>query len=333
MRYDDSSQKLETLSTDSVFNYQSDTLFLLVLAIGEKSLFYFNDKNERKKFFVKTDTAYTWLEFRKYLNKHEDGLMDMVTVNGYIIQLAKYLDDCQKISHKISKAEYNPEYLTSLFKDYYKCTSQTNASIKGINKKPLEFGVLAGATLTNVVFKSKSDEAVYKTDFSTSTNFTFGMKIEAFLPRGFNRWSFNNEILFTNYTVNGYFEDYIDENKYSKSKASVGFLHLRMSNMLRYTYALGKFSVFVNAGITNGMTLARTDQVTTEIKLYSSARTVTEELFGDTQGWEFGFNLGLGTKWKRISFEYRYEWGSSFIGYGNHSSATHRNYFLLGYAF
>jgi hypothetical protein len=81
------------------------------------------------------------------------------------------------------------------------------------------------------------------------------------------------------------------------------------------------------------MTIGKTNQVTTQKKFYYTTSETTTELFEDMKSWEFGLNLGLGVRWKKISLEYRYEWGSSFIGYGNHSSATHRNYILMGYTF
>ena len=333
VKYDDASYKIENLPTNPNFNYQTDTLFLLTLVKGDKSLFYYNDKNERRKLFIKTDSGYTWLEYRKYLMKDEEGLTDLVTTSGFIIQLAHYLNDCNKLDQEISEAEYSREYLTQLFYSYYKCSGHSYEFIKKDNSLVFKFGVLAGITLTTIRFQSEISKPLYEIDFSTSINATFGLKAELFVPRNFNKWSVNNELLLTNYVVTGYFEEYINENKYSKSEVNLGFMHIRMSNMIRYYHSFGNLSGFFNIGLSNGIAVDRTDQIKTETKFYSTLRTTEKELFGDTDFWEVGLNFGLGVKWETLSFEYRYEWGSSFIGYGTRSSSTHRNYFLLGYTF
>ena len=333
VKYDDASYKIENLPTNPNFNYRTDTLFLLTLVKGDKSLFYYNDKNERRKLFIKNDSGYIWLEYRKYLMKDEEGLTDMVTTSGFIIQLAHYLIDCNKLDQEISEAEYSREYLTQLFNDYYKCSGHSYEFIKKDNSLIFKFGVLAGITLTTISFQSEISKPLYETDFSTSINAAFGIKAELFVPRSFNKWSVNNELLLTNYVVTGYFEEYINENKYSKSEVNLGFMHIRMSNMIRYYHSFGKLSGFSNIGLSNGIAIDKTDQIKTETRFYSTIRTTEKELFGDTDFWEVGLNFGLGVKWETLSFEYRYEWGSSFIGYGSRSSATHRNYFLLGYTF
>jgi len=106
-----------------------------------------------------------------------------------------------------------------------------------------------------------------------------------------------------------------------------------MNNLLRYKYPVGRFFVYLNAGISNGYVISETNTLKKEHKIYSSESVEEGVALNETRKYEQGSILGLGTKINRYSFEIRNEKGNGISESSVLKSTTNRYFFLLGYKF
>jgi len=101
-----------------------DTVFLLELVPGVKSLYHLKDKDNKEHFYIEKNGQMEWLIFQFY----KDTLLNNAFSGGYIVdhtyklQLFEYLDKCQEIKRKSYILSYSQKSLKSIFLRYYeKC--------------------------------------------------------------------------------------------------------------------------------------------------------------------------------------------------------------------
>ena len=273
------------------------------------------------------------LIYKKYL-KEQDEQTAITENNRYYGQLTLYLHDCPDIQAKMKHLEYEKNSLESLFQAYYSCVNSGMHFQKKTEKVSLQFGVLAGMSLTTLKFRG-DESFVYllHTKFSVSANFTAGVFLDLILARNLKKWSVCNELIYTSYMVNGSDFEQTSATAYATVNTTLGYGYLKMNNMIRYLYPFGKFSLFLDAGISNGFALS--------VKNYQSYSSTFGTLHDAEEGlaldktkkWEFGFIGGGGARLYGFSLEARYEWGNGMSAYHNLSSKANRWYFLLGYSF
>jgi hypothetical protein len=126
---------------------------------------------------------------------------------------------------------------------------------------------------------------------------------------------------------------YLNENEYSNISMTFGYAYLKLNNMIRFKYPVGKTFVFINAGMSNGYALKEINQVHSDRKFYSSETSEDDEALNDTRRYEQGILAGLGAKYHKYSFEFRYEKGNGMSVMLNLNSITNRFLFLFGYKF
>jgi hypothetical protein len=308
-----------------------DTAFLQAVVKGVKSLYYFKNRLGKEQFYIRKDSSYVLLVNKKYL-KDQDGQTGIAENKKYIGQLMLYLADCPAIQQKSKNLEYRKNSLESLFLYYYKCTQFPIAFHKKTEKVTTQVGVLAGVSWADLKF---SGNFAYLTDagYPPSINFTGGVFFDVILSRNRGKWSLCNELIFTSYEVDGRYDLYSNANKYTIVYTTLGYAYLKMNNMLRFKYPIGKFFLYLNTGMSNGYAIHETNYAKQEQKLFTQVRVEEGKALNDTRRYEMGFLLGLGTKFKKYSFEIRYESGNGMSTYTDLKSATMRLYFLLGYRF
>ena len=116
--------KINELNLNPKLHLQTDTVFLQTLFGGDKSLYYYKTAEGKDNFYIKNDSVYDLLIFKKYLKNQEDKLL--VTLDKkYIGQLSVYLSDCPNIRKKLMNTTYSLNSLERLFKFYYGRTGGT----------------------------------------------------------------------------------------------------------------------------------------------------------------------------------------------------------------
>jgi hypothetical protein len=324
--------RTDMLNDDPQINIKVDTTFLQTLFRGKKSLYYHKNSNGKENFYIKQNTGFDLLIYKRYL-KQQDGKRVIIEYRKYLGQLTLYLNDCETINSKLENTSYKQKSLIELFQYYYKC-SQSNISFqKEIEKIHTEIGVLAGVSLTSLEFHSDAFAYLVEAGYNPSINFSCGIFFDFILPRNQGKWSINNEILFSTYKVMGSYEEYENENYYSVTTTEFGYSYLKINNLVRFKYPIGHLFLFLNGGISNGFAINETNYKKKESKFYTTERDVEELALNDTRKYEQGFILGTGLKYNSFSLEIRYEKGNGMSEYMVLNSSTKRIYFLLGYRF
>lgn len=317
---------------------QVDTIFLQSMILGAKSLYFYNTASGRELFYILQDTTFTMLTYKRYLSDTKatylsDTKATYIKENKkYLSQLAVYLKDCPGIQRNFENLQYSGECLEKLFLIYYDCVEKPLTFHKKQEKLKAEFGAIAGLTLNNLAFGGEESIDLKKLDFKTDVSYSIGTYINLVLPRNQGKWSLYNELAFSPYKVENSYEYYIGGIGYTYYTSTLGYSYLKLNTMVRFSYPFGKTSVFVNAGMSNGYALSETNQVNVE-KNYSSVINLDSPVLAVTRLYEQGIIAGLGGKYDKFSFEFRFERGNGMSAMDNLDSKTTRYLFLLGYKF
>lgn len=316
------------LNYDNKMNLQVETTFLQTIYRGNKSLYHYF-KDEKDYFYIKKDTTFELLLYKRYLYKKDDN--SIINENkAYLGQLEIYLKDCPGIETRLKNTAYRQADLNKLFKFYYESTLSGIDFKKDLESVKIETGLLAGVSLTSLKFSGPTYFTA--TDFNSSVNFSAGLYCEIILPRNQKKWSVNNELLLSSYDAKGTYEDGPEDN-YTKITTELGYTYLKLNNLARFKYPIGHSYLFLNGGISNGIFLKETNYKNTFTRFYSQETTKEEAAFDDPKKYEFGFIFGGGFKTGRYSLEARYEIGTGMSKVIAIAERTHRIFLLLGFRF
>jgi hypothetical protein len=330
---DKSGYSESNLTETEILQYKTETVFLQVLVVGSKSLYYLKDENSKTFFFIWQNGIFEPLEVIKYLQKG-DGAYYIQTKEKFKGQLNYYLQDCPSIQERILNVSYTKNDLIKLFNDYYKCTQKEIPYQREFEKIKVEFGITGGLSITKIeLFGHDYFQPLIDSDYPLSKNFAFGGSFSIIFPRTLNRWSIRNELLFTTYKVNGFNLDSNDPNIYTKTYTSIGYSYIKLNNLLRFKYPAGKLFLFVNGGMSNGITVSETNWLRAESHVFSVNNILETEAFINSKKWERGYIVGLGTELKKFSFEFRYEKSDGMSTYALLSSPVKRYFLILGFRF
>lgn len=325
--------KPDKLSQDPALTIKVDTAFLKALVKGEKSLYSYENAEQKVNFYIKKGSSFELLIFKRYTVSKYDKLL-INEDKRYLGQLNLYLKDCSSISSRLENTSYIQKNLVSLFRHYYNCTS-TAPSFQATRKKiHAQFGILAGASFTNIKFSKMNNSfyALNKSDYKLSSNMAAGIFLDLMMPGNQGKWSIYNELLYSSYAFDGSFK-YIQSPQYTTTTSTeLGFNYLKINNLLRYKYPVRQMYLFLNAGLSNGMAISETNHQ--KIVMQNPAYEQVSEgvAYYDPRHFEQGYILGTGIKRKALSLELRFEKGNGITRNPALNSTT-RYYLLLGYHF
>ncbi len=311
----------------------SDTTFLQTMIQGTKSLYYYKNRNANENFYIKQNDEFDLLKQKKYLVKDINGRNLLTENRKYIGQLRIYLNDCPSIQSKLMRTKYNKQSLEQLFGFYYDCTKTGIKFQKKTEKLLVETGVLAGLSISSLKFNGNYYPFLVRIDFAKSYNFTTGLFLDVILPRNQRKLSIYNEFIIKSYKVEGRYDDFTSNNYYTINYIKIGYTYLKINTMFRYKQPVGKMFLYLNAGMSNGFAISETNNRKKESKFYSSHSTSDIKALPKTRKYEQGLIFGLGSTFKKYSFEIRYETGNGISDYTDLGSKTKSYYFLFGYRF
>jgi hypothetical protein len=329
-----SSNETNELNYFSNLELQTDTTFLQSMIQGTKSLYFYKNHVGKDQFYIGQNSSFVLLVYKRYLiNPEEYGKILIKENKRYYNQLNVYLDDCPKIQAKLNTVSYNKRSMERLFLSYYNCTNSEITFQKKTERTPVEFGILAGLTLTSLKFRSTPPGYLSNLDLNQPLNIAAGLFAEVSLNRRKGKWSLYNELVFTSYKINGYYNDYKNKNDYTIYNIAFGYSYLKINNMLRFKYPVGNSFLYLNAGISNGYAIQELNEKKVYTKFYSSESTETGKAIIFSRRYEQGYILGLGANYKRISFEVRQEKSNGMSAITQINSNVNKYYLLLGYRF
>ena len=318
---------------ESGLKLKADTAFLQTIIHGSKSLYSYTNKAGKYQFYIRQGSTYNLLIYKKYLVRTSTNC-GIAENKEYINQLSAYLQDCPTIQPKLENTSYSLSGMEKLFLYYYACGQSKVEFQKKTEKTVVEFGVLAGVSLTSLKF-----DAVYylgEADFEPSMKASAGLFMEIILPRNQRKWSLNNELVFSSYESTGRYDDYGNNNIYVNPNVyhlTIGLSYLKMNNMVRYNYPVGNSIIYLNGGISNGFAISETNYLKKEFNRVSPGTVVEGKALEEIRKYEQGFILGVGAKYKRLSIELRHERGNGMSVSSRITSTVNRESLLLGYRF
>lgn len=326
------------LDSELELNLQSkitiDTVFLQTLIKGEKGLYYYKNYDGRGNFYVSNGSGFELLVYKKYLKPNINE--NLVTeYNKYKIQLASYLSDYYIVHFKLKDTKYNKKELTKLFQEYYTFSSSEVEFKRKRDKILAEFGLLAGGSYTNLKFSSwsKMFDFVTESNYEPSIDFSAGAAINFVLPWYQRKFSIDNDLLYSTYNFENRREDITNEDIYSITTTRFSYSYLKINIMPSFKYPVNNVFFFFKAGISNGFAISETNHKKTEYTVYSVSSVSENTALTYTRKHESSLVFGTGIKYKKISFEARYERGNGMSDIINLVSKTNRYYLLLGYRF
>ncbi len=324
--------RTDDLNYNPEFQYEVDTTFLQTIFRGPTSLYYYKNKKGNENFYIGQEGEIILLDHKKYLKEQVEA--NVITENKrYIGQLAVYLGDCPSIQSKLKNMKYTGNHLESLFLFYYDCTKQDLEFEKETEKLTLETSILMGVSLATVNIRGDYPDYFVDTDYPPSLKFTAGISFDVRLPRNLGSWSICNDIIFSSFNTNGTHLYYLHENRQTTTYSEIGLSYLKIYNLGRFRYPVKNVWLYINSGISYGVTITKRNYRRSEIKFYTSERVEEGSAVGDIGGLNFGFVAGLGAKYKKFSFEWRYEHSSNFIASQDQKATPNFYFFMFGYQF
>lgn len=199
---------LAHLSQGSAMDTRKDTVFLLTIVTGPKSLYYYNDNVNH--FYIENESGYEWLRFKRYKLKEEvlvasenyapTSQQYIGTNREYIGQLREYLKDCSNLSNDI---KYEVKNLRSAFTSYYDCRGMSPEYLQKPENEKVEIGMLAGVSNTTFNVNTLHTDFIGRADFTSSKDFAAGAFFDIVFRRLRGRMSLDNEIMFSAYKTTG----------------------------------------------------------------------------------------------------------------------------------
>lgn len=326
---------LGDLDLDDSLHIVVRQIFLQKIVGGEISLFYHRNKMGKENLYLQKEGNFILLRSKKYASKNKKGIKTIRENRTYIGRLSEYLSACSYIQTSLVQVVYTKKSLTELIKSYYTCTHSDITYQKKKEKIPIQVGVLGGMTHSTISFESDNNENPYLTrgNFPNSVDFAGGIFFDIILPFNKKRWSIYNEALITQLSTATLDQDRVLGDPDSKSGVVLAFTQLRVNTFFRYTYSLGKFSLFINPGVAHAFTLNHTNSIVVEIKRNSVLEYRETTAIPQLRPQELGTIIGIGVKFADFSLEGRYEKGSALSFSQRFSSARERVYILFGYRF
>ncbi len=343
----DQSNSGNEISSTPVFEFRTDTTFVLTLIQGSKNLYYYADKNNQSNFYIYNNSKFELLEFKKFNRIHESedlfdaykGHLVQEMNNRYIGQLKLYFQNCNIPESMYQNLSYTKESIQKIYKYYYSHMKNENVIIRKTDKAKLEFGVLGGLCTTKIKFTNNlpSEYIVFdylaKVNFDAHLSLAAGAYLNVVFPWNNGKWSLYNELLINSYAFHGFYSNFTNSTYYQNKTYNLEYYYINMNNMIRFKYPVGKVYLYVNTGISNGFAFKEVNHAIVETRLTSEPKMTEEKAIEDTRKYEQGFLLGLGLLYKKYSVEFRYEGGNGILQLTHLSSSTYRYNVLLGYRF
>jgi hypothetical protein len=308
----------------------TDTVFLLKLADGTKSLYYLRDHTDKVQLYFGKE--HELLIFHKYKIIKENQTR-IATVDRYRQQVKAYLDNCPEISGRITNLRYSNKEILELFSLYYnKCSAATPRLISRREGLGFEKGVIAGITSAKLSFTGYNFP--YLTDYKhkMSTRPTAGLFLNIVIPRTRKHLLIANELSYASYKISGQSRTDINPENFTTTDFTLALGHVKLNNLVRYKVLRQNAFFYVNAGISNGFLISEKNHYLARTQFYADVHVKETEAL-ETRKHEQGFLVGIGGGVRKLGFEVRFENGNGNSNYSSITSSVKRYSLLAHYRF
>ncbi len=315
--------ELNKLRIGDSFPTRTDTVFLLSVVTGPKSLYYYTD-NVDHFYITNDDGSYQLLNFRKF----RDADQNVAVIKFYISQLKDYFKNCSVVSNNL---RYKASELRKTFLSYYDCTGRNPDYFQKPDNEKVELGLIAGGTNTSFKVSTSNSDLIGKVDYSKSNDVTAGVFADLVFPRQRGRISLINELMYSSYKAVGNYSYAVNPYIVDDYSYQFQYSYVKLNNMLRYKFFAKNAIIFVNGGIANGIAVNEVNKYVKTRTANGEKSTSTGTAFEDTRKWELGIIAGAGVRYNRVSLELRGERGMGPFRAANYSAKVDRYSALVAF--
>jgi len=328
---DSVSNQVESLTYVSEFQIKTYDAFLLTIFDGPKNLYYFKNGNQEVYLFINRNNNYELLRYKRFL-KDLNGSPHIAENQGFLTQLAEYLNGCSDIKEKLYNTKYTLPDVSAAYKYYYACLKSYATYEKEQQKSHLKFNAIIGASLSR--FGNTKPDYVYLNALNgkQSVNIAAGIGLDVFIPGSNQRWSINNEAIYSSFKGRSNSVEYFNEGRYNNYDATVSLSFIKINSMIRYWFHNAKVNYFLNAGMSNGLAIKSINKLITDEQFYTSRKQTEGLVIPTLRKHELGLLLGAGAQIDRFALQLRYEYGGS-LATQETQLKVQKLYLLLTYAF
>jgi len=317
-------------NNSSAIDLIPEIVFLKAIVLGPKNLFQIIRDNNNY-FYYRKDSLFEKLEFKTHVDDPSNPGKKITILNDkYRIQMSEYLKDWPGINESANKLKYRKNSLIRLYKEYYSYTKKDLDFISKPDRVKLEVGPVVGISLSSKEIKGQSYKYFETQPIDNYTEPIFGLFFNLIFPHHKKQWSLYNELIYTSDKFDLYVPSYDHWQNLGNIDLTMTMHNIKMFNLIRYSYSINRFQVFVNAGFSNAFNVS--DKITNISDRLADSPTLWEPLL-DKQTHEFGSALGTGFHYKKVGLEYRIEYTRGMAPYHVIDIRATRNYFLLNYKF
>lgn len=304
-----SADDLTNLSDSPKIELTKDTVFAQLLLKGKKSTYYYEDNVVFKDHYViETEEGKTIdLVNKRY---YADAYKTTTSYNPeYKNQLMRLLASQTVPAEQIIAAPFKKKNIVKLVKNYNAVKPEYEYKTE---KAIVKFGISAGMNMTSLTIKGSYYNGT-QLKFNKSYGFNAGIGMNLILPQTQKRWSFYNELMYSNYKVNLQkpYVFYQTTNEYKHlTELSITASYSKLFTAFRYQ-SKQQFAPFFQFGIVNGYAFKNSTRAQYESYFYTISSSESGEWM-DFRSYEQSIFAGIGLKYKKTSFEIRDEAGNGF---------------------
>lgn len=285
-------------------NWSEETVLLKLLVEGEKPLYYFEDKEITRFFFVNSKEEIEQLVYKRYKLYDKKNGSELIKTN---FKFRQQLWEDARIedysSQKLKSLSYQKNDLIKYFHKLNGFDEEASVKIQSKFKWNTDLRLFIGLNSSSIkISNSSSSEMDIK--FDNEYNSSFGVQAEFISPYNRGKWSVLFEPTFhavkSEKTV---LKKLIVSTE--KRVASIDYRTIQVPIGIRhYSFLSKNKSIFFNALYVPSFLIALDDKInieyldaTTEVSKYTKSYNIDPN---------FSFILGVGFSYKRCSAELRY---------------------------
>ncbi|OHX66501.1 outer membrane beta-barrel protein [Flammeovirga pacifica] len=319
---------LEYMSDESEVDVKNEQLFVQKLIGGSRPLYQYKTTS-KSNFYILEKGQPVLLKYKVYkkdISKTSSVSYVKAYNKVYLGQLAYYFRGHDKVVAEVKNTKYHITSLQKLFKIYQKEVGETE--VIDIVKMKLKFGVTLGKTSSSINFDGSAQPVVKVDNYSTSSSFYPAISLDVILPVKNQKWSIYNEFGLIDSEYSGQYTS-----SHYTHDIMLKFNYFQMINMARYTFHLSKYSkLFINFGLTNSfLTSSKTERWVSYNLENRPAELEDAFIDADPKSHSLGLIGGLGIRFYRLGFEYRYESNGGPSPWPAVKSTINRNYFVVNF--
>lgn len=301
--------------TNRTKRMESVNTFVRIVSAGKVTLYHYVNKDSEPHFLLKKDNELTVLvyhivETKQYSAKYRE----------YRSQLSSLLTEaCKPLS--IYNTEYYVSSMRKLIDNYNECFSgAVKASSPQKDKGRFEYGVMAGAGYTKMTHAMANPFRYTTVKGNANVTPVGGLFLNYVFARGRGKYALLNE-LHTYQTKSAAFYD----NEYF----NYDMRYLGLQHLFRYTFFVGKPSVYALIGFSYATIIKQNSTVTRRDGSIEKLVYLPWAIRNDEQR----AIAGIGISQKRLMLEARYHRGNGFTTGANATPPNNRLDLMLKYNF